>query len=141
MSSTASSTDSNAGHDEHTADSGELGPEFGVPKDVLDLDRAVEGDVGELLVHRGDDAARVRWRVEEVGIAERDVARTGGDELRDVGEHRVLVDAADAAVEHDRHRTVTAPVRAAVRREDRADELRFAVHLEPGVAIERRQEI
>ena len=39
------------GDDEHAAGGGEARPEVGVAQDVLDLDRAVEGHVGEPLVH------------------------------------------------------------------------------------------
>ena len=112
-----------------------------IPENVLDLDRAVEGDVGEPLVHRAHDAPRVRRRVQEVGIAERDVSCAGRDQLRDVGEHRVLVEPADPAVEHHRHRAVSAAVRAPVRRQHRADEALLAADLEPGVAVEWRQQV
>ncbi len=110
-------------------------------EDVLHLDRAVEGDVGKPLVHGGDDAERMRRRVEEVGIAERDVAGAGVDELLDVGEHRLLVDPTDAAVEHHRHRTVAAPVCAPVGGQDRSDESLLATDLEPRVAVERLQQV
>ena len=46
--------------------------------------------VGEALVHRPHDPARVVDAVEEVGVAERDVAGAGVDLLGDVGEHGVL---------------------------------------------------
>ena len=62
-------------HHEQAPGVGELGPQVGVAQHVLDLDRAVEGDVGEALVHRPHDAQRVLRRVEEVGVAERDVLR------------------------------------------------------------------
>ena len=55
---------------------------------------------------------RVLRRVEEVGVAERDVRRTELDELVDVSEHRALVGDAHPAVVDHRHRAVPAPVRA-----------------------------
>ena len=76
----------------------------------------------EALVHRTDDPHRVLRRVEEVGIAERDVGRARGDELLDVGEHRGCVGDADPPVVDDRNRAVATPVRAAAAGFDRADD-------------------
>ena len=53
-------------------------------------------------MERGDDAARVVHAVEEVGVAERHVARPAVDLRGDVGEHGVDVGDADATVVDDR---------------------------------------
>ena len=65
--------------------------------------------------------------------------RAGGDELRDVGEHRDLVESLDTAVVHDRHRAVPASVRTSVRRLHPADQPLLAADVELGVPVERRQ--
>ncbi len=83
----------------------------------------------------------MRWRIQEVGIAERDVLCAGFDQLCDVGEHRILVEAEDTTVEHDRYGAVPAAVRATVRRDHRADESLLIADLESRVAIEGRQEV
>ena len=72
------------GDHEQAARPGERRPQLGVAQDVLDLRRAVEGEVGEALVHRLHDAQRVAAAVEEVGVAEGDVAGAQLDEARDV---------------------------------------------------------
>src|SRR5207248_3628778 len=65
--------------------------------------------------------------VEEVGITERDVARTRLDELRGVVEHDIEWNLARASVVDDGHRTMPAPVRAAARRFDVAGRDRKSV--------------
>ena len=101
------------GDDEDAAGRGELCPDVGVREDVLDLDRAVEGQVREPLVHRAHDPERVVDAVEEVRVAVGHVAGAQRDLLRDVGDDRVDVVDPDATVVDDRDRAVPAPVRAA----------------------------
>src|SRR5207237_8775464 len=79
--------------------------------------------------------------VQEVGVAERDVTRTGVDELPDVVEHSCLVDDPDASVVHDRHRAMATAMRAAVTRLDVADHPVLAVHGQVRVPVERREEV
>ena len=69
-------------HHEQAPRVAQLGQEVLVREHVLDLDRAVEGEVREPLVQRAHDAHRVLRRVEEVGVAEGEVLGAGGDELR-----------------------------------------------------------
>ena len=61
--------------------------------------------------------------------------------LRDVGEHGVCADDADAPVVDGRHRAVPAAVHAAVARLDVADEPLVAAEREVRVALERRQQV
>ena len=79
--------------------------------------------------------------VEEVGIAERDVAGAGCDLLVDVGEDGVDVDDPDSAVEHHRHGAVPAPVRAAARRLDVPDRPGLAGDLEVRVATRLGEQV
>ena len=58
---------------------------------MLDLDRHVVGDAGKLTRQACDDALGVADAVEEVGIAEGDVPRAGGNLRAHVGEHDVGV--------------------------------------------------
>ena len=126
------------GDHEQAARPGERRPQLGVAQDVLDLRRAVEGELGEALVHRLHDAQRVAAAVEEVGIAEGDVAGAELDEARDVPHHGVRADDADAPVVDSGHRAVAAPVHAAVARLDVAHEPLVASEREVCVALERR---
>ena len=92
-------------------------------------------------MHRLHDAQRVAAAVEEVGVAEGDVAGAQLDEARDVPHHGVRADDADAPVVDGGHRAVAAPVHAAVARLDVADEPLVAAEREVGVALERRQQV
>jgi hypothetical protein len=78
-------------HDEQAARAGELGPHACMVEDVVDLRGAVEGQLRPVGMHVGDQAGGVRRSVEEVRVAERDVAGSCGDELVDVCEHCVAV--------------------------------------------------
>src|ERR687885_687824 len=79
--------------------------------------------------------------VEEVGIAEGDVAGAQLDEARDVPHHGVCADDPDAPVVDGGHRAVAAPVHAAVARLDVAHEPLVAPEREVRVALERRQQV
>ena len=85
--------------------------------------------------------ARVVRAVQEIGVAEGDVARSHGHELGDVGHHGVLAHQAGAAVVDDGHGTVPAPVRAAVAGLDVAGQAAFAPEGKAGVAVEAREEV
>ena len=134
-------TDSNAETTNRQPARASVGPQLGVAQDVLDLRRAVEGEVGEALVHRLHDAQRVAAAVEEVGIAEGDVAGAQLDEARDVPHHGVRADDADAPVVDGGHRAVAAPVHAAVARLDVPHEPLVAPERQVRVALERRQQL
>ena len=101
---------------------------------VLDLDRDVVADAGELARQRLDDAQGVRRTVEEVGIAERDVLRARRDLRADVGEDDVGVDGAEAAVVDRDDRTVPAAVFAPARRLRVADDLPLVADLQRRVS-------
>ena len=79
---------------------------------VLDLDRHVVGDARVGRVKRLDEPHRVCRSIEEIGIAERDVPRPGGDLRRDIGEHDVQLDDPELPVIHRHDRTVPAQVPA-----------------------------
>ena len=129
------------GDDEQAAGSCQLAPDVGVLEDVLDLRRAVEGEIWEAFVHRRGDAERVTGAVEEIGVTERDVPCAALNELPDVLEDDVLLHDADSPVVDDRHRAVSALVHAAVARLDIADGSLLAVDREMRVALERGKEI
>jgi hypothetical protein len=129
------------GHDEQTAGLGQLGPNRGVLEHVLGLRRAVEGELGEALVHRADDAQRMLHTVEEVGVAERKVAGTHLDETLDVVQEDVGLHDPDAPVVDRGHRAVAAAVHAAVARLDVADQALLVAEQEAGVALQRREKL
>src|SRR2546427_2317490 len=78
--------------------------------------------------------------VEEVGVAEREVAGTHLDETLDVAQEDVLVHDPDAPVVYRRHRAVAAAVHAAVARLDVADQPLLVAEHEAAVALQRRGE-
>ena len=78
------------GDDERAAGAGESRQQRAVAEQVFDLRREVVRHAGELGVQRADQPERMPGAVEEVGVAERDVSRAGGDEAADVAEHDVL---------------------------------------------------
>ena len=108
-------------------------------QDVLDLDRHVEGHIGKGAVHGVDDPGGVVGAVEEIGIAEGDVARAGGDELGDIGHDGVVGHEAGSPVVDDGHRTMPATVRAAMARFDVPDQAALVPEGESGVAVETRE--
>src|SRR5439155_8594 len=79
--------------------------------------------------------------VEEVGVAEREVAGTHLDETLDVAQEDVLVHDPDAPVVDRGHRAVAAAVHAAVARLDVADQPLLVAEHEAGVALQRREEL
>ena len=115
---------------------GQLLPDLGALEDVLDLGRAVEGQLREALVHRAHDRQRVAPAVEEVGVAERDVAGAHADEALDVAQDRVGLHDADPPVVDGGDRAVPAAMRAAVAGLDVADQPLLAADRQPGVALE-----
>src|SRR2546423_7377834 len=76
--------------------------------------------------------------VEEVGVAEREVASTHLDETLDVVQEDVLPHDPDAPVVDRGHRAVAAAVHAAVARLDVADQPLLVAEHEAGVALQRR---
>ena len=79
-------------------------------------------------------------RVQEVGIAERDVLGSGGDELLDVGEDRGLVGHAHPAVVDHRNRAVPAAVGAPAARFDRTDDAHLVADRQAHVTVECGEE-
>src|SRR5262249_19499443 len=79
---------------------------------VLDLGRDVERDVRKLRMELATEGQRVARAVEEVGIAERDVARAARDELANVRHHDVARHDEEPAVVHGRDRAVATPMLA-----------------------------
>jgi len=73
--------------DEKTAEAGQLGESLPVLENVLDLGGDVERDRGMLLVQGFDDGHRVAGAVQEIGIAESDVASARLDLLPGVAEN------------------------------------------------------
>ena len=82
-------------------------------QDVLDLDGDVEGHARVRGVDRARHRQRVLGAVEEVGIAERDVARAGRHLRADVGDDDVDGHDEEAAAVDRRDRAVAAVVQAA----------------------------
>ena len=94
---------------------------------------------GHSRVQRLDDGHRVAGAVEEIGIAEGDVLRAGGDLAANVFEHDIgLHDAKHAAVDgYDG--AVAAEMLAAARRFGVAHTARAGLGAKVGVGAERRQ--
>ena len=111
----------------------QLGDQRGVRHDVLDLRREAEGDVRVLRVQRPRDAQRVRRPVEEIGIAEVDVARAGGDLRARILQHHLRRHGEEPPAVDGRNRTVPAQVLAAARRLDVAGDALLARDRQPGV--------
>src|SRR5882762_822796 len=87
---------------------------------VFDLDRYVVAELGKLLMHRLDNRERVRWPIEEIRIAERDVPRARSNLLADIRKNNVAFDHAKRAVIHRHDRAMPAKMFAAARRLGRA---------------------
>ena len=77
------------GDHEQAARLAQRGQVRAVAEQVLDLGREVEGDVGPLGVELARHRERVGGPVQEVGVAEGDVARAGLDLLAHVGQHHL----------------------------------------------------
>ena len=128
-------------HHEQAPGLREVGPQVGMGQDVLDLDRAVERHVGELLVDGAHDPPGVLGPVEEVGVGEGQVLGPRRDLLLDVGEDRVERDHPDPAVVDDWHRAVPAPVDAAPAGLHDADEVLGVPADQPCVPVQGRQQL
>ena len=137
----SSLADSKADTTKRQPAAGHAGPHVAVAQDVLDLGGHVEGQVGEGAVDGVDHARRVVGTVQEVGVAEGDVAGPHAHELGDVGHDGVLADQAGAAVVDDGDRTVTAAVRAPVARLHVAGQAALAPESQAGVAVQAGQEV
>ena len=129
------------GDDEDAARGRELAPDVRVLQDVLDLDRAVERQVGKARMDRAHDSECVVDAVEEVRIPVGHVTRSHRDLLRDVRDHRVDVVDPDAPVIHDRYRAVTAAVHTAAGRLDRSNQMLLARPDQARVPFEWWQEV
>ena len=99
-------------HHEQAAGLRQVRPQLLVGEDVLDLDRAVERQVGKGGVHGTDHSHRVPRAVQEIRIRERHMPRPHRLQLGDVGHDDVLGHDPKATVVHDGERTVPAAVRA-----------------------------
>ena len=120
---------------------GHLLPDPGVLEHVLDLCRAVEGQIRAALVQRAHDRQRVARAVEEVGVAERDVARAHGGEALDVAQDGLGLHDADAAVIDGGDRAVPAAMHAPVAGLHVADESLLPADRQAGVALEAGQQL
>ena len=80
---------------------------------VLHLDRRIEGDIGKRRVQRAGEPERMSRAVQEVGVAERDVACARRDLGPDVGHHHRFRHDAEAPLVHRHHRAVAAEMLAA----------------------------
>jgi len=107
---------------------------------MLDLDRHVVRDIGIGRMERVNHPHRVRRPVEEVGIPERDVLRTGFHLHVDVGEDDVDGDGTKLSLIDRHHGAMTAEMFASAARLGRADDSPAAVgELQRRVAAKRRQ--
>src|SRR5882762_3820286 len=87
---------------------------------VFDLDRHVVAEFGKLSMHRLDNRKRMRWPIEEIRIAERDVPCARSNLLLDICKNDIAFDHAKRAVIHGHNRAVPAKMLAAARRLGRA---------------------
>src|SRR6266403_3239561 len=87
---------------------------------VFDLDRYVVAELGKLSMHRLDNRKRVRWPIEEIRIAERDVPRARSNLLLDICKSEFAFDHAKRDVVHRHNRAVPAKMLAPARRLGRA---------------------
>ena len=114
--------------------------QIAMTQQVFDLDGHVVGHVGMRGVESVDHAGRVRRTVEEIRIAEGDVAGAGGHLARNVGQHDVGLHDAELPCVHRHDGTVPAQMPAASARFGVADQGAPAVSvLQHRVAIGRRQ--
>ena len=90
----------------------QLGKQLPPLQDVLDLDRAVEGQLRPGRVHRPDDRHRMPRSVEKIGVGEGDVAHAPGDQALDVGQHDLSGHDEEAAAIDRGDRAVPADVQA-----------------------------
>src|SRR5437016_3292506 len=106
---------------EGAAEAPQLGENLRALEDVLHLRREVEGERGELGVHRAHDRQRMAGPVQKIRIAEGDVPRTFTLELTYVSEDGLLRYHEEAAAVHGRDRAMQAQVKTAAARLDVAD--------------------
>ena len=129
------------GCDEQAAEGGQLGPHLSVTEDQLDLGGDVEREVGVELVDGTHDPERMVHAIEKVGIGEREVLGTHGNELVDVGEHgRFLHDAHSAVVDRG-NGTVPAARRTTMACLDCADQTLGSIDAHARVSPEGRQQV
>ncbi len=110
-------------------------------KDVLDLGRAVETQIGEAGVDCLGDPHGVPGPVEEVRVGKGHVSCAHRHELGHVAHHDLFWHDTKAPVVHDRQRAVPTTVRAAVARLYGTREPLLVAQDEPRVAFQWRQEI
>ena len=126
--------------DEEAAGVAQLWQTRGVLQEVLDLDGNVVSERGKFAMQRLDDGDGVANTVEEVGVAEGNVAGAGGDLLANVSEDDVALDDAEGTVVNRHNRTVSAEMLAAAAGFGIADDaMAFTRHDEMGVLFERRE--
>ena len=101
---------------------------------VLDLDGHVVREVRPLGMNRVHDRHRVADAVEEIGIAERDVAGASGDLAAHVRQHHLNRHDAKPAVVHRHDRAVPAGVLAAATGLRVAHHLRLPADAQGGIA-------
>jgi hypothetical protein len=110
-----------------------------VAEDVLDLDGGVEGEIRPLGMEGGGDAQGMGGAVEEVRIAEADVAGAGRNLAADVGEDDMERDHAKGALVEGDDGAMAAEVLAAATGLGGASGEPLAVDDERGVAVKRGQ--
>ena len=126
--------------DEQAAAAPQLGQQFGVVDQVLDLDGGVERQLGKRVVQRPRQPQAVGGAVEEVRVAKRNVRRPGPYLLVNVLHHHLDRDDAERPLVHRHHRTVAAQVLAAPAALGKACHPGGAVRQhQVGVAGQRRQ--
>ena len=101
------------GGDEQAPAAPQLGQQFGVIDEVLDLDGGIEGDVGECFVQRARQPEGMGGTIEEVRVAEGNMGCPFSDLLPDVCHHHVYRDDTELSLVHRDHRAVPAQVLAA----------------------------
>jgi hypothetical protein len=83
---------------------------------MLHLDRHIVGKLGELLMHRLDDAERMSWAIKEVRVAEAYALRSRHSLLANVAKNNLPGDDAKPAIVDGHYRAVPAPVLATAAR-------------------------
>jgi hypothetical protein len=106
---------------------------------VLNLGGAVKRELREAVVQRAHDRHGVAPAVEEVGIAEGDVARTHAREALDVAQNGLGLHDADTPVIDRGNRAVAAVVHAPVAGLHVPDQPLLPADRQAGVALQSRQ--
>ena len=94
--------------DEETPRVAQLGEQITVAKQMLDLDRDVEGDRWMRGMQRPHDTSRVSGTVQEIRIAESDVPCAGADLGGDIGQDDLGLNDPELTLVHRHDRTVPA---------------------------------